>query len=146
MNQSYNTEYKEKKPFLTTLMTSSIMGLALSSGYISADNSPNQPINSIEMIEQSYNYHTTKQSTYINSTINNRITIEEDIIKKIDSEFGYKVLEVNKSSLIEEEDTFSIYTMLLDLEIRDYSKLLDEEWELSELLDLYEKNIILRFV
>ena len=72
--------------------------------------------------------------------------MQVDIIDKIHQTFGYSIKEMHESSLTDEEGTFAVYTVLLDLEERDYSKLLEEEWEVSESLGLYEKNIILRFV
>jgi len=69
-----------------------------------------------------------------------------DIIDSIYDTFGYSVKEMLESSLTDEEGTFTVYTAVLELEDRDYSKLLNEEWEVSESLGLYEKNIILRFL
>jgi len=147
INQLENMEYKANNPLLTTLVASFMATGSVFAGYI-----PNQSINYTGMVHENYDYQATKQSTHISNIITNNIvfdtstTIEKTIIEKIDSVFGYKVLDIEKSSLTDDEGTFSIYTMLLDLETRDYSKLLDEEWELSEQLGLYEQNIILRFV
>lgn len=72
--------------------------------------------------------------------------IEDDILDAISSMFGYGIKEMHESSLTDDEGTFKIYTLLLDIEERNYSNLLNQEWELSKSLGLYEKNIILRFV
>ena len=72
--------------------------------------------------------------------------IKEDIKDSIHTMFGYKINEIDESLLADDEDTFTVYTVVLDLPNKDYSKLIDEEWEISESLGLYEKNIILRFI
>ena len=70
----------------------------------------------------------------------------QKIKDKIKELYRYSILEFHESILEDDEDKFTVYTAFLDLEERDYSVLLDEEWKVSESLNLYEKNVILRFV
>jgi len=72
--------------------------------------------------------------------------IIDDIETEIQNILGYSVREINESLFTDDEGDFTVYTAFLDLEEKNYTKLLDEEWEISESLGLYEKNIILRFV
>jgi len=72
--------------------------------------------------------------------------IENDIIEKIYETLGYKVSQIDESKLIDGEDSFTVYTAIIEVEYKDFSILLDQEWEVSESLGLYDKNIILRFL
>jgi len=98
------------------------------------------------------NYNSLRLTTQIENVVHNNLDnpldllLKNEIIEKTSSMFGYSILEIHESSLIDEEETFKVYTFLLDLEVRDYSVLLEQEWELSESLGLYEQNTILRFV
>ncbi len=73
---------------------------------------------------------------------------EKMISMKIKELFGYEVIEFEVSELIDEDGIFQVYTAFLELtpEQRDYSILIEQEWEVSEALDLYNNKTILRFI
>lgn len=154
-----NMEYKEKKPLLSTL---ALLGTA-----VALSSAPNVYAQTdmtdfyagwahgvvLQTSQDNFgNYDSGKMTTQIEHVIHYdqdeflSYLLKEEMIEKISSMFGYEILEIHESSLIDDEGTFKIYTMLLDLDTRDYSILLEQEWEVSESLGLYDKNIILRFL
>lgn len=73
-------------------------------------------------------------------------SIKNTIIEKTKEMYDYDVLECHESKLKDEEGDFKVYTIFLDLKKRDYSKLIEEEWRLSEELGLYDKRVIVRYL
>jgi hypothetical protein len=81
-----------------------------------------------------------RETTYPSSFIKN------DLKNIIQEKFGYNIINIYESSFEEDDKTFTVYTAELDQEAPDYSKLLEEEWLISETLGLYDKNIVLRLL
>jgi len=72
--------------------------------------------------------------------------IKKDIKDLLKNKLNYDISVVHVSELKDDEEIFTVLTMELILDSLDYSKIIDDEYEISEELELYEKNIILRLV
>lgn len=154
MSTSSNIRYRDYNYLLTSLVTmSTIATLA-----VAAEPERVLPydVNAHTYLQTSQNdlgnYNSLRLTTQIENVVHNNLNnsldllLKNEIIEKTSNMFGYSILEIHESSLTDEEETFKVYTFLLDLEVRDYSVLLEQEWELSKSLGLYEQNTILRFV
>lgn len=71
---------------------------------------------------------------------------EKDIKEFLKIKFNYDILETHVTELDDEDGKFTVLTMELNIENPNYSKIIDDEYQASEELELYKKNIILRLV
>ena len=93
-------------------------------------------------------------SKYSNLQYTGKITSEKyplsmmkkDIKDLLKNKLNYDVSIIHVSELKDDEEVFTVLTMELTLDSINYSKIIDDEYEISEELELYEKNIILRLV
>ena len=60
--------------------------------------------------------------------------------------YGYSVIEMHESQLIDYNGVYTVYTAELDIKEKDYSILDDQERQVSKSLKLYNNNVILRFL
>lgn len=72
--------------------------------------------------------------------------IKKDIKDLLKSRLDYNISMVHVGELKDDEEKFIVLTMELALDNPNYSKIIDDEYEISEELELYAKNIILRLV
>lgn len=155
MNISSNMRYREYNYVLNTLATfGAVVALASTAmatevGTLDTDThgiSLQARLNNIA--DYGYAQQTTQGDTVINNDQDALLSylMKEEITDNIYKSYGYEVKEMHESSLVDEDGTFKIYTVLLDMEERDYSILLEQEWDVSESMGLYAKNIILRFI
>lgn len=72
--------------------------------------------------------------------------IKKDIKDLLKERLKYDVSNTHINEIKDDEERFTVFTMELTLDNPDYLKIIDEEYEISEELGLYEKNIILRLV
>lgn len=154
MTTSSNTGYKDPYYLLTTLATiGAIATLATVDAQAATPFNVDTHDFNIQTSQNNFgNYESLKLTTQVENVVRHSQNeplasfVKNAIVEKTSSMFGYDVLEIHESLLTDEEGTFKVFTLLLDIEERDYSKLLEQEWEISEALLLYEQNMILRFV
>jgi len=72
--------------------------------------------------------------------------IKDEITSLISSDLKYEIQQVHIDQLNDDGEKFTVFTIEINEENIDYSLLLDQEYELSNKLDLDKKNIILRLV
>ena len=72
--------------------------------------------------------------------------IKEDITMAIESEFQYEITKVHISNLKEDNEKFTVFTIEINESKPDYALFLEQEYKISEKLELDKKNIILRLI
>lgn len=81
-----------------------------------------------------------------NELINLDLFMDKSIRLKTKELFNYEIRIIEAHMLVEEDETFTVYTAFLNIEDKDYAVLIEQEWIVSEALGMYDNKKILRFL